>query len=66
MAKLRKGAPTMGSVRKFVGALLGFILKLAILIAIVNTIGGWWGMALFCGLGLAVYYAARKLGQPSA
>jgi uncharacterized membrane protein len=56
----------MGSVRKFVGALLGFILKLAILIAIVNTIGGWWGMALFCGLGLAVYYAARKLGQPSA
>jgi hypothetical protein len=49
-----------------IGSVLGFVLKLAILALIVNTIGGGWGFMLLSAFGLVIYCAARNLGQPSA
>jgi uncharacterized protein (DUF58 family) len=50
----------------FIGAVLGFVMKLAILALIVNTIGGGWGMVLLCGLALVIYYAVRRFGRSPA
>lgn len=49
MHRHERAIPVMSYLGRLIGAVFGFVLKLAILALVVNTIGGGWGSCCSAG-----------------